>query len=780
MIPNSRITSFGAWVRALRRQLDLTQAELGKRASCSEATIRKIEADERKPSVQLAELLARALDIPPDDYRRFLGLARGTWLEDGSHKVDYIRPSQNNLPAPLTSMIDRVQDRAAITGLLKKDDIRLVTIIGPPGIGKTRLSIQCGQDLLGDFSDGVWFVDLSEICNRRFFAPAVARVLTGIDLPPSPDIDQLIIGIKNRKLLLILDNFEQIAEGAALEVAQLLKACPKIKLLVTSRMRLNIYGENEYPLPPLTTPPRNIPLSVDDLLRYESIQLFVARVRLHTPRFSITAENSRSINEICAILDGIPLAIELAAATFRHKSLEEIILLLHGHNWTGQIGTPSRDLPQRQRTLEEVIEWSYVLLNDEEKSCYGRLGVFSGWFDAVAASELCQIDPVGMVECLNILTEQSLLFRGIVAGQICWRMLEIVRAHAYSKLLQPDKIELIRARFFIDKVKSLRQGSLLAVQENYINGQLANLHGALAWAITGKQTTLALELIDQIEGYWFSLGYLQEGLEYCRQLLKIADSMDTQDRIRLLQVSSDLGWQQHDFETAQLFLMQQGQLIKAGGFNSGYPLYLNRLGRILIEQGKLVEAKAVLNEALERAFDDETALNPGIPLAQLGEIALFDGELVKAEDLCKKALSRLNTEDVIFLAMVKTDLVEVALANRDPTEAQFWLNEAFTPARSHIRRLIIFLCALSGYLALNAPASAEQAAQFYGAIDKLIEFSGSPLGVFYQAINRQRMQIVRQALSNDAWQATYNEGWNWDKEEAIRNASQVLQRLNGI
>jgi len=169
MVRNSTITSFGSWVRARRRLLDLTQAALGKRVSCSEATIRKIEADERKPSKQLAELLAKALSIPPDDFQRFLKSARGVWLDDRSLRSDEFGISHNNLPALLTSTIDRVQDHTAVTGLLRDKINRLVTIIGPPGIGKTRLSIHCGNDLLGDFSDGVWFVDLSEVQNPLFF-----------------------------------------------------------------------------------------------------------------------------------------------------------------------------------------------------------------------------------------------------------------------------------------------------------------------------------------------------------------------------------------------------------------------------------------------------------------------------------------------------------------------------------------------------------------------------------------------------------------------------------
>ncbi len=256
---DNTLTTFGSWVRTRRKQLDLTQAELGRRAACSEATIRKIEADERKPSRQLAELLARALLIPPINTQRFLLLARGTYLEEPNYQTTEVMPTNNNLPALLTSTINRVRDQTALIGLLKDQLVHLVTIIGPPGIGKTRLSIHCGNEVLADFPDGVWFVDLSEISDPRFLISSIAHSLTSFDLPPSPDLNQLVRGLRNRQLLLILDNFEQIAEEGAIDVARMLKNCPHIKILVTSRLPLHIYGENEYPLAPLTIPPPDAP-----------------------------------------------------------------------------------------------------------------------------------------------------------------------------------------------------------------------------------------------------------------------------------------------------------------------------------------------------------------------------------------------------------------------------------------------------------------------------------------------------------------------------------------
>nr|HMN62645.1 helix-turn-helix domain-containing protein [Anaerolinea sp.] len=241
MNPEPLPASFGAWVRSLRRRLDLTQAGLGARAGCSAAAVRKIEADERKPSRELAVLLVRALAVPEADQARFLQAARGEPLDLSAPLPNPHRTAPTNLPALLTSTVDRTRDHAAVSALLKTEGVRLVTLIGPPGIGKTRLSLLCGAEALPDFPDGVWFVDLAEISQAGFFVAAVARSIPDLDLPPSPGLPQLSSALKERRLLLILDNFEHIVEQAALEAAGLLKACPRLKILATSRAPLRLY-----------------------------------------------------------------------------------------------------------------------------------------------------------------------------------------------------------------------------------------------------------------------------------------------------------------------------------------------------------------------------------------------------------------------------------------------------------------------------------------------------------------------------------------------------------
>lgn len=765
--------TFGAWIKSRRRQLDLTQSELGKRAGCSEAAVRKIEADERKPSRQLAELLATALEIPASEREAFLQSARGVLVE-GIRLAPKTRP--HNLPALLTSTVDRTRDLAHVSALLKDETVHLVTLIGPPGIGKTRLSIHCGDELLDDFSDGVWFVDLADVTRADFFIPTLARFLPTLSLPPSPNLTQLLSGLRDKRLLLILDNFEQIVEGASLDAAQILKTCPMVKMLVTSRVPLHIYGENEYLLPPLSIPPRNAEKTQDALMRFESVQLFAARVRQHQPRFTVTPENAEAVIEICALLDGIPLALELAAATLRQIPIEEMAALLRSQGWAKHLATPARDLPHRQRTLENVIDWSYHLLDERQKVVFAKLGVFSGWFDAEAASAVCEMDALPY---LTALADHSLLMREYLNGKPHWRMLELIREAALSKLTGEGRgrVEWLRAEHFLRQLRSLKQDSPREEQEKYFLTHFSNFQNAVKWTIDSNQTELSVQLVSLLAEYWETLGFFKEGFDAVTRLLRSTAEVEPRQRASLLNSASTLAWHQHDFDTALLYAKEAVEQERAHRKEDEDPSYHNLLGRIYIEQGNFAEARVALEQCLA-LMQGRPDLNPGPPLAQLGEVALFEGRMEEAKSLLERAITLLDQDDAIFLAMAYTDLAEVALAEDGLETAKHWLKEAYPHTGAHVRRLIVFLCALAGWLALSNGAKEDQrkAAQLFGAMDTLAEESGAGLNPFYQNLNRRRMEIVREKLSAKEWREAYESGSGWERGEAIRQAGNLLKR----
>ena len=765
--------TFGAWMRTRRRQLDLTQSELGQRAGCSEAAIRKIEADERKPSRQLAELLTRALEIPDTEQELFFQFARGILIDEIRIEV---KSHPNNLPTLLTSTVDRTRDLANVTTLLKDKSVHLVTLIGTPGIGKTRLSVHCGSAMLDEFPDGVWFVDLAELANADFLIPTIARFIPTLNLPPSFGLPQLLNSLRDRTLLLILDNFEQIVEGASLDVAQILKACPKVKIMVTSRVPLHIYGENEYLLPPLSIPSRDVEISPEKLMQFESVQLFVARTRQHQPGFVTTSGNASAIIEICSTLEGIPLAIELAAASLRQMTLDEMVALLRQKDWVKQIATQARDLPQRQRTLENVIDWSYTLLDDAQKDFFCKLGVFSNWLDSEAATAVCETSPTKSHELLLALTDHSLLVREIIKDKTHWRMLELIHEYAASRLSSEElvHVESLRAQYFLNKFRELRQYASPETQEGYFQVNFSNFYSALKWTIAERRTELGFQLISTLEDIWSSLGYFKEGLDLLIRLLALPSELEPARRADFMQTASDLAWQQHDFETAVTYSKEALELGRVHGLVDQLPWFYNRLGRIYIEQGKLLEARQALNSALDMANQYPSILNPGSPLAQLGEVSLFEGKLEQAQSLLEQALTHLTERDGIFLAVARTDLAEVALLEGDYKRARSWLAKSIEPSGQHVRRFIVFLCALAGYLASAPERDKRKAAHLYGAINSLIERSGVILNLFYQTQNQKRIGMVRQSMSEKAWQVAFETGRQWDKEEILANIKEEL------
>jgi tetratricopeptide (TPR) repeat protein len=458
-------------------------------------------------------------------------------------------------------------------------------------------------------------------------------------------------------------------------------------------------------------------------------------------------------------------------------SIEEMVALIQRQGWVRQIATPARDLPQRQRTLENVIDWSYTLLNDEEKDFFCKLGVFSGWFDTEAATTVCETDPSAALKIINALTDHSLLVREILNGKTNWRMLELIHEYAVSKLSgeQRPRVELLRANHYRDVLQRLKKDSTEQQRADFFHTTVSNLHSAVKWTISTSKTELGFQLTGFLDDYWSSYGYFKEGLELMRALFALPYDGDPVVRADRLQMASDLAWQQHDFETAIAYSKEAADLGRKHGLKGKYPAYINRLGRIYIEQGRYAEAKTALQEGLELAMQEPENMKPGVPLTQLGEIALFEDRLQEAKSLLERALSHQTDDETIFLAMARTDLAEIALAENDLPQALYWLEQAYPHASQHARRFQVFLCALAGYLVLSPDGDKQKAAQIYGAIETLSERSHVILGRFYQNLNQERMHIAREKLSEQEWLGAFESGSGWERGEAIQQAGNLLK-----
>jgi transcriptional regulator with XRE-family HTH domain len=385
------MAAFGNWLRQQRKRHDLTQAELAQQAGCAIGTLRNIEIDRARPSKQLAARLVKALGVADADVAALVAFARDTApLPVGLAAPDRVPPAlpepalgaaaqragtlaaRSSLPAPLTGLIGREQAIDTIRILLLRPDVRLVTLTGPGGIGKTRLAVASALQVQAAFADGVCYVDLSAIHNPALVLPTIAQSLGFTNSGGQPLGHYLAAVLRERAVLLLLDNFEQVV-AAAPHVFELLAACPLLKVLTTSRIVLGVTGEYAWSVPPLALPDRAQLPPFTQLRQYEALRLFGERARATDQSFAISVSNAPAVAEICHQLDGVPLAIELAAARVKLFAPQALLARLDRRL---SFLTGGRERPLRQQTLRTTIDWSYQLLTASEQTLFERLGVF--------------------------------------------------------------------------------------------------------------------------------------------------------------------------------------------------------------------------------------------------------------------------------------------------------------------------------------------------------------------------------------------------------------------
>ncbi len=757
---------------------------------CTAATIRKIEADERKPSWQLAGLLATALGVPDEARALFLRVARQLQTVDHlapanqspvhnnpaatlSHAA-YPRPV-HNLPAPMTSLVDRVRDTANVIQVLTRTDVRLVTVLGSPGIGKTRLAIHAAKQVIEHFRDGVCFVDLAPLTDAALVLPTIAHSLAVAELGPTPLLDRLRTLLAEKELLLVLDNCEQVS-AAAIEIAALLRGGKGLKVLATSRAPLWLGGEHEYALPPLSLPPRDLLLDPSDadkwperLMTYEAVELFVTRVRQHQYDFSVTPANAAQICTICLRLDGIPLALELAAAALHRMTLAHLATLFQDEaNWLHELHSPARDLPPRQRTLTLAIAWSYSLLDVKTQTSFRQLGVFVGGFTAAAAQTVCGSDPATLAR----LTEHNLLARAPER----WQLLEMIREFALAQMSSAERTATQQSHSTYFVAQAVTNFDVVARDH-------ANFRAALVWAIASQDAYAALTLCIKQCWFWETHGYLREGMTLARAALAIPAAVDPNLRIDVLQRVSTLAWQGHQFAIAMQFAEEAATLARRNDLPAKLASTLIVLGRIWIEQGDYSHAEIALQESIQLARQAPHLFNPGCPLTQLSEVALARGDWAAAQAHLAQAIPCLvSTHESLLVdvhvAMAHTHLAEVALAYGHPNQARHELRQALPQARLHIRRLRCLLVTLVGILLRPLPTTQTQdvtaAASLLGTVAGLGERSGDPLSPLFQALLAQRAERVKQRLPQSEWQAAWQVGHTWTQAQAVAEAERWL------
>lgn len=662
--------SFGKWVKQQRKALDLTQHALAQRIGCALSTIQKIEIDARQPSPQMAELLADQLELAPDERSTFLHLARHQ-TSTAAPDLPIVVPPQvpsHPLPTPLTTLIGREWEVMTVRTTLLHSAVRLLTLTGPPGIGKTRLGLQVASEIQSSFADGVVFVALAPISDATFVAATIMRALGIKDTGNQSLLAQLKAYLRAKQLLLVLDNFEHVLPAAPL-IAELLEAAPHLKVMATSRALLQLYGEHEFVTPPLALPDLSHLPTPEKLTRYAAVDLFVQRARAARLEFVITAENAPYVAELCVRLDGLPLAIELAAA--RSKMLTPAALLARLVQPAGMSGTQlrllvggARNLSPRHRTLRNAIAWSYDLLTPTEQRLFRSLGVFAGGctLDGLAAVVSAQLALLGepsslathswLWDTMLALVNQSLVIHvQDPDAEPRLTLLEMMREYALEQLEahgERTTAHHAHALYYVALAERFKTASaedneapLISRMELEIN----NLRAALRWA-DEHDFALVLRFIIAMTDYWSQRRHLSEGRQWLEQLQTRIKAMQPpllpHQKTDYARISGNLAfftWLQGDNALAQNRWEETVERWRELQNWHEMGLALSFLACTFYDRGDYAAANASADESVAILRKSGEAWALGWALCTLGSIMIVNQEYTKAHTFFDEALA---------------------------------------------------------------------------------------------------------------------------------------------
>jgi predicted ATPase len=743
-------------------------------------------------------------------------------LYDANQAAESIatKKPKHNLPAQTTPFIGRAPQLAALKGMILAPDVRLITLMGPGGTGKTRLSLEVAQELLDHFSNGVFFVPLADDTDSNQLISRIAQQLE-VREGGRPLLENLKDYLRDKNILLVLDNFEQIVSAAPV-VAGLLAAAPKLKIITSSRVALQLQGEHEYPVPPLDLPNAEGDVSVEDLMGNEAVLLFIGRARAALPSFAMTKDNASFVAEICCRLDGLPLALELAAA--RVKLLSPQAILARLDDQLKLLTGGGRDLPARHQTLRNTLEWSHGLLNDDEKKLYARLSVFVGGFTLKAAEAVC--NPDGTLDILDGVTSlfnNSLLRQDVMSnGEPRFSMLETIRAYAVERLDESgeaDALHVGHAQYFGNIVLNEAGPHLYSADApqwlSWLERNHDNIRAALMWSASHPaMLEFAAGLVMALVWFWYRRGYFSEGRMWSERLLNSSEVKTAQAPRALALMANALMaiWQgEQDLALAQI---KKSREIWDDLKNEEYKALLTLgTGIALINKGHDREARPLLEESQKMFKEQNQSFFYVLSIVHLGNVELGMGNTEQARVLHEEAQIEARTlNDNWLLSFALNNLGEVArvqgkfdLARKyyeesdsqladggdDGDKARFVHNlgyiaqyeEEFELAEKQFRKSLKMFRRLgnrrgmaecmAGLAGLRArQGQTEWGAVLLTAAESLLKAAG---GAWWPAdrveVERNR-EMIRTALGDEKWMAAQEKGAAMSLEQALAFASE--------